>query len=206
MAKTRILIADDHALMRIGLRSMLELQSDMVVVGDAGTGRAAVSLAAQLHPDVVIIDLRMPELDGAEATRQILAADPAVKVIVLSSFGASAEMARALGYGAVGAQLKESPTVELLEAIRKVVRGEGAVADEITKGLAAAAECPLTRRQVDVLKAIARGRSDKEIGRELGISRAAVQKHLASVFERLGASNRAEAVARAFERHLIGAS
>ena len=101
MAKTRILIADDHALMRIGLRSMLELQSDMVVVGDAGTGRAAVSLAAQLHPDVVIIDLRMPELDGAEATRQILAADPAVKVIVLSSFGASAEMARALGYGAV---------------------------------------------------------------------------------------------------------
>ena len=206
MAKTRILIADDHALMRIGLRSMLELQCDMVVVGDAGTGRAAVSLAAQLHPDVVIIDLRMPELDGAEATRQILAADPAVKVIVRSSFGASAEMARALGYGAVGAQLKESPTVELLEAIRKVVRGEGAVADEITKGLAAAAECPLTRRQVDVLKAIARGRSDKEIGRELGISRAAVQKHLASVFERLGASNRAEAVARAFERHLIGAS
>lgn len=206
MAKTRILIADDHALMRIGLRSMLELQSDMVVVGDAGTGRAAVSLAAQLHPDVVIIDLRMPELDGAEATRQILAADPAVKVVVLSSFGASAEMARALGYGAVGAQLKESPTVELLEAIRKVVRGESAVADEIAKGLAAAAECPLTRRQVDVLKAIARGRSDKEIGRELGISRAAVQKHLASVFERLGASNRAEAVARAFERHLIGAS
>ena len=203
MAKTRILIADDHAFMRIGLKSMLELQPDIDVVGEAGSGLEAVAKAASLKPDVVIIDLRMPELDGAEATRRILASDPDVKVIVLTSFGVSAEMARALEYGAVGAQLKESPTDDLLSAIRTVVKGEKAIAGEIRRGIGKLAQVALTERQRQILAKIASGCSDKEIGRLLGISRAGVQKHLAVIFEKIGATNRTEAVALAVRRGII---
>ena len=202
--KTRILLADDHALLRMGLKALLDVQRDMRVVGEAEDGEAAVAAAARLAPDVVVMDLAMPGLDGAEATRRIREARPETRVVLLTAFADSADVGRALAYGARGAQMKGGPAEALLAAIRTVRDGGEAVAPEIARMVA---ETPrpleLTDRQREILSAVARGFTTPDIARILGISQSAVKQHLAHVCEKLGASNRSEAAAIAVRRHLV---
>jgi DNA-binding NarL/FixJ family response regulator len=202
--KVRIMIADDHALMRVGIRSMLESQSNFSVVGECRDGESAVRMAHELNPDVVIMDLMMPKINGAEATEKILANAPAIHVIVLSSFGASSEMARAIHAGAAGALLKESPSDELIKAILTVMDGGSAISREISDYMDTMESQPeFTQRQLDILAAIAAGGTDKTIAAQLGISVAGVRKHLIAVMSKLGATSRTEAVAIALRRRLL---
>ena len=202
--RIRILIADDHALMRVGIRSMLEMQRDMTVVGEAEDGQSAIALAAQLKPDVVVMDLMMPVVSGAEATKRIRDANPQVKIVILSSYGSTVDMARALDYGANGALLKESPSDQLISAIRTVVAGRQSIASDIARTRDDLFKTlQLTEKQLKVLELLTSGLSDKEIGNRLGISRAGVQKHTAALFAKLGAATRAEATKIAYETHLL---
>ena len=204
--KIRILIADDHALMRVGIRSMLEMQRDMTVVGEAEDGQSAVDLAAELDPDVVVMDLMMPVVSGADATRRIREANDRIKIVILTSYGSTLDMARALDYGANGALLKESPSDELISAIRAVVSGETSIAPEIAQTRESLFKSlQLTDKQLLVLKLLTKGLSDKNICRELGISCAGVQKHTSALFAKLGAANRAEATKIAYETRLLTA-
>ena len=204
MKKTRILIADDHMLMRMGLKSMLQYQTDMTVVGEAANGESAVRLAKELLPDVVIMDLMMPVLDGAEATRQILENNPKTKIIILTSFGSSEDMNRALSFGAAGAQIKEAPTDSLIEAIRTVLKGKSAIASEIAHEIEnMAVPISLTDRQRGILQSVARGLTNKEISVQYGLSPISVKKYLSAIFTKIGAANRTEAVTIALRKHLL---
>ena len=200
----RIIIADARALLRVGIRTILEAQSRLSVVGECRDGESAVRMAHELNPDVVIMDLMMPKMNGAEATEKILANAPAIHVIVLSSFGASSEMARAIHAGAAGALLKESPSDELIKTILTVMDGGTAISREISDYMDTMESQPeFTQRQLDILAAIAAGGTDKAIAAQLGISVAGVRKHLIAVMSKLGATSRTEAVAIALRRCLL---
>lgn len=204
MKKTRILIADDHALLRVGLRTMLDTQPDMTVVGEAGNGRDAVSKARELRPDVVVMDLMMPKLDGAEATRQIVEVLPETKVIILTSFGTSADLVRAISNGAAGAQMKGSAIDTVIKAIRTVVAGEKAIADEMQQFLREdSTPSDLSKRQREVLLGVANGQTSDQIADSLGISVSAVKQHITAVCEKLNAASRSEAVTIALRRNLL---
>ena len=202
--KTKVLLADDHALMRMGLKALIDVQPDLKVVGEADDGEAAVRAAAELRPDVVVMDLAMPGVDGAEATKRILDANPDAKIVILTAFADSADVGRALAHGACGAQMKGGPAEGLLDAIRAVRDGGRAVAPEIARMIA---ETPkpieLTDRQKEILSAVARGFTTPDIARLLGISQSAIKQHLAHVCEKLGASNRSEAAAIAIRRQIV---
>jgi len=204
MKKIRILLADDHSLVRIGLKTLLNAQPDFTVVGEASDGDEACALYDRLLPDVVIMDLMMTGTDGAEATRLICESHPGSRIIILTSFSTSADLARALSYGAVGAQLKGSSTEDLLNAVRAVSRGETAIAPEVRKLVRAKEKPPqLTDRQTDILKAVVDGLTTDMIARAQGISSSAVKQHIAHICNKLGAATRAEAVAIALKRHLL---
>jgi NarL family two-component system response regulator LiaR len=176
----------------------------MTVVGEAGNGRDAVSRAKELKPDVVIMDLMMPKLDGAEATRQIVESLPETKVVILTSYGTSVDLVRAISYGAVGAQMKGSPIDAIIKAIRTINSGGKAIAAEILRFLK---EDPtptdLSKRQREVLLGVAGGKTSDQIADELGISVSAVKQHITAACEKLGASSRAEAAAIALKKHLL---
>ena len=202
--KTTILIADDHSIMRMGLKSMLNVQPDMSVVGEAANGRQAVELAATLKPDVVIMDLMMPELDGADATAQIVTANPAVKVIVLTSFGDHTDLLRAIRNGASGIQLKEDDEDLLLGTIRKSVQGDICIPSDLLQRARSPEDTPaLTRKQSEILHYVSRGLTNKDIARLFGITEVGVQKHLKLIFAKVGAANRSEAVTIALRQHLL---
>ena len=204
MKKIKILVADDHALLRVGLNTMLSTQPDMAVVGEAGNGRDAVARAKELKPDVVVMDLMMPKLDGAEATRHIVESLPETKVVILTSYGTSADLVRAIANGAVGAQMKGSPIETLLKAIRTVVSGERAIAAEILRFLREnTTPTDLSKRQQEVLLGVSKGRTSDQIADDLGISASAVKQHITAACEKLGASSRAEAVTIALRRNLL---
>ena len=204
MKKIRILIADDHALLRVGLNTMLNAQPDMAVVGEAGNGHDAVARAKDLKPDVVVMDLLMPRLDGAEATRQIVEALPETKVVILTSYGTSADLVRAIANGAVGAQMKGSPIEAIIKAIRTVHSGGKAIAAEIQRFLKEdSSPADLSKRQREVLLGVANGRTSEQIAADLGISVSAVKQHITAVCEKLNASSRSEAVTIALRRHLL---
>jgi NarL family two-component system response regulator LiaR len=202
--KIHILIADDHALMRVGIRSMLESQSAFDVVGECYDGESAVKMAQEIKPDVIIMDLMMPKMNGAEATKAILESNPEIKIIVLTSFGASVEMAKAIQAGAAGALLKESPSEELIKAIFAVMNGETAIHSEVSEYIGEL-ECQpeLTQRQLEILTAIAAGNTDKAIADEFKISIAGVRKHILAITSKLGACSRTEAVSIALRKHLL---
>lgn len=204
MKNIRVLIADDHSVVRMGLTALLKYQKGITVVGDAQDGAEAAEKAATLKPDVVIMDLMMPGTDGIEGTRRVRAASPESKVLILTTFGTSNEVASALDAGAIGAIMKGADNDELVAAIRKAAVGDGTVSSEIKQSLEIKASIPkLTDRQLEILDWVTRGFSNPDIAKHLGISADAVKQHLNVVFQKLGASSRAEAVAIALREQLL---
>ena len=204
MKKTSILLVDDHAVVRMGLSAIINLQADLKVCGEAENGEAAVRLAAELKPDVVVMDFSLPGMDGAEATAAVLKVSPTSQVLILTSFGTSADLARAMAAGAVGAVTKNLSNDELSSAIRDTARGIQHFSPEIRQTLSEGTDDKaFTKRQMEVLDSITRGLSNDDIALMLGISKSRVKQHLNEVYEKLGASNRAEAVAIAMRRQLL---
>ena len=202
--KIKILIADDHQVVRMGLSSIIAAESDMLLVGEASDGNEAVSLAQKLSPDIVLMDLMMPQKDGAEATAEILAANPGVKILVLTTFGESAEMKRAMDAGASGALIKDAPRNELVAAIRSVMDGKHILSPEIEHALEIRAKRPrLSARQLEVLSYTASGMTSKEISAKMGITHDSVNGHLRAIFAHLNASSRTEALAKAMHLGLL---
>ena len=194
-----VLIADDHPFVRHGLRTFLETLDDVEVVGEAGNGAEAVEQAARLVPDVVLMDLVMPELDGVEATRRIRAESPTTKVIVLTSFDADEQVFPAIKAGAAGYLLKDVRPAELAEAVRKASRGEALLAPSVAAKLmqeVAGDRSPaagLTERELEVLRLIARGLSNKMIARELVVSEKTVKTHVSNILAKLHLTDRTQA-------------
>jgi len=202
--RIRILIADDHAIVRFGLNSLFSAQKDMTVVGQAKNGVEAVRLALSEKPDVVVMDLVMPKKDGAEATAEIKSQCPETKVILLTSFGTYEGVIRALQAGADGAILKTAEDETLVPTIRRVCRGERVISAEIRRQMAENPTLPdLTQRQLDILDGLTRGLSNNDIAKLLGISAPMVRDHLDVIFGKIGAANRTEAVAIALKKHLL---
>jgi DNA-binding NarL/FixJ family response regulator len=213
----KVLVADDHELMRDGLRGMLNAQEDMEVVGEAEDGAQAVDEAIRLNPNVVIMDIRMPRLDGIEATRRLTAqGEHAPRVLVLTTFDLDEYVYEALRAGASGFMLKDAPPRQLAEAVRTVAAGESLLAPAITKRLieryvsrqpadAVRRErfAELTDRELDVLKLLTRGLSNMEIGKHLFLSEATVKTHVTRVLSKLGVRDRVQAVVLAYETGLI---
>ena len=202
-SKTRILIVDDHALLRRGLADLLRYAQDLAVVGEASDGEAAVAAATELKPDVVIMDLVMPVMDGVEATRRIKAVQPEAKILILTTFGTSVDVARAIAAGASGAIMKDASMEEQLTAIRTVASGGKVLSPEIAKAVQEEPLPEFTKRQLVILESAARGLTNKDIATMLEISVDAVKQHLAAICAKLGAANRVEAIAIALRKHLL---
>ena len=203
----RVVIVDDHPVVRAGLQGMLEPESDIEVVAEATDGREAVSLVGRLKPDVVLMDLQMPELDGVAATQQIRDAYPETKVLVLTTYDTDADITRAINAGATGFLLKDAPRQELFQAIRAAARGESvltpAVASRLMSKMRGPAEESLSTREIEVLTQVADGKSNKLIANQLFISEATVKTHLVHIFGKLGVDDRTAAVTTALERGII---
>ena len=200
----RILIADDHLIVRTGLAALLGTEKDMEVVGQAKNGIEAVREAVRLKPDIVIMDLMMPKMDGVAATAEITSKSPETRVILLTTFGTSDGIAHALASGAKGAILKNADNAELARAIRKVARGGEFISSDIQQQLAADPPIPqLTPRQREILASMVRGLTDRDIANQLGIRQDGVNDHVRAILQKIGAANRTEAVAIALRKHLL---
>ena len=202
--KIKVLIADDHTIVRAGLTALLGTEKDIEVVGEAKNGAEAVSNAVELHPDVVIMDLMMPKMDGVEATKELLRKAPSVKTILLTTYGTSDGIAHALRAGARGAVLKNADNSELAKAIRIVAQGGDYISPDIRQQLAADPPVPdLTPRQSEILESMVRGLTDRDIAALLGLSPESVSEHVGAIRQKIGASNRTEAVAIAMRKYLL---
>ncbi len=207
MSRIRLLIADDHPVVRAGLQGMFASQPDFEIVGEASNGAQAVALTVQLHPDVVIMDLRMAHMDGATATEQIRKQYPRLPVLVLTTYESNADILRAIEAGATGYLLKDAPREQLFAAIRSVAQGQSALAPEIATRLLQQMRMPaaetLSDREVEVLTQVAHGASNKEAARSLHISEATIKSHLIRIFSKLGVVDRTAAVTVALERGIL---
>jgi len=218
----RVMLADDQALVRGGLRKIVDTEADMHVVGEAEDGLDAVDAAARSKPDVAVVDIRMPRLDGIEATRRILAADPSgVRVLILTTFGLDDYVYEALRAGASGFMLKDSPPEDLVAGIRLIASGAALLDPAVTKsvieeftrrspsapegGPSAAVAGELTAREREVLDLLTRGKSNAEIAGELVLTEATVKTHVAHVLMKLGVRDRVQAVIYAYEAGLVRA-
>jgi DNA-binding NarL/FixJ family response regulator len=220
----RILIVDDQPLLRTGFRLILEEEADLEVVGEASDGQEAIERAAELRPDVVLMDIRMPRLDGVEATRQLVRAanlaegPPTLHVLVLTTFDLDEYVVQALRAGASGFLLKDAPAEDLIAAIRAVAAGDAVVAPSVTRRLVDRLAQPvvppaepspilgtLTDRELDVLRLMARAMSNGEIALELGVSETTVKTHVGHVLGKLGLRDRVQAVVLAYESGLVRA-
>jgi DNA-binding NarL/FixJ family response regulator len=210
----RVLVADDQSMVRAGFRMLLDGEPDIEVVAEASNGREAVDLASRVAPTVILMDIRMPELDGLEATRRILAADTAARVLILTTFDLDEYVYEALRAGASGFVLKDDPPEQLIAAIRTVARGDALLSPAVTKRvikrfsrLPRPAPPPeiqeLTDRELDVLRLLARGLSNAEIGQELYIGETTVKTHITHIFQKLGVRDRVQAVVLAHETGLF---
>ena len=205
--RVRIVVADDHPVVRDGLRGMLDGQPDLEVVGEAGDGLAAVAEVGRHTPDVVLMDLRMPRLDGVQAIARITAEHPGVRVLVLTTYDADHDIVRAVEAGATGILVKDAPREELFRAVRAAARGEPVLAPAVTARLLGRLRGPQpeapTDRELEVLELVARGLTNRAIGRRLAISEATVKTHLVHLFPKLGVADRTAAVTVALDRGLI---
>jgi DNA-binding NarL/FixJ family response regulator len=207
MDKIRILITDDHPVVREGLSGMLAGQSDFEVIGLAADGDTAVKMHGSLAPDVTLMDLRMPGLDGVGAIKAIKAQQPSSRIIVLTTYDSDADILRAIEAGATGYLLKDTPREELFRAIRAAARGDSvlapAVAARLMTRMRAPAEENLSAREIEVLQLVAKGASNEEIGKSLHISTATVKTHLIHIYGKLGVDDRTAAVTTALEKGII---
>jgi NarL family two-component system response regulator LiaR len=203
----RVLIADDHYVVRQGLAALLLPRNGMEVVGEAATGREAVELARTLQPDVILMDMVMPEMDGPTAIALIKQENPKARILVLTSFGESKQISAAVQAGALGYLLKDSSPDDLLHAIRSVYRGNLVLPQDLAVKLMlpqpAASVDQLTERETDVLRLLAQGQSNQEIARNLSISDTTVRSHVSIILMKLGVSNRTQAALVARERRLF---
>ena len=215
----RVLLVDDQSLLRMGFRLILEAEPDIEVVGEAGDGASGVSMASALHPDVVLMDVRMPGMDGIKATASIIEAGPASKVLILTTFDLDQYVFAGLKAGASGFMLKDAPPAELLAAIRTVAAGEAVLAPTATRRLIdqfapllpdpgkqqdrAAMLSKLTDRERTVFAELATGRSNREIATELHLSEGTVKIHVGRILTKLGLRDRVQAVVLAYESGLI---
>jgi DNA-binding NarL/FixJ family response regulator len=214
---TTVLIADDQALVRVGLRKVLESEPDMTVVGESEDGEQAVSAARSLRPDVILMDIRMPALDGIEATRRITAAWPGARVLILTTFGLDTYVYESLRAGASGFMLKDAPPEEIAAAVRVVAGGDALLAPAVTRSVIEefarlpTSEPPsrppaldeLTAREREVFTLLVRGMSNPEICHELVISEATAKTHVARILQKLGLRDRVQAVIFAYEAGLV---
>jgi DNA-binding NarL/FixJ family response regulator len=216
---TTVLIADDQALVRVGLRKILESEPEMTVVGEAGDGEDAVAEVRRLRPDVALMDIRMPVLDGIEATRRIVAAQPSTRVLVLTTFGLDGYVYDSLRAGASGFMLKDAPPEELVGAVRIVANGEALLAPAVTRAVIeefarqtptpapqpepSAAVAELTPREREVLDLLARGLSNPEICAELVISEATAKTHVARILQKLDLRDRVQVVVLAHQTGML---
>ncbi|HEY4457989.1 MAG TPA: response regulator transcription factor [Pseudonocardiaceae bacterium] len=204
----RVLLVDDHPVVRTGVRGMLAAEPDIEVVGEAGSGIDAVTSAAALRPDVVLMDLRMPDLDGVAATGRILAENDAIRVVVLTTYETDKDILRAVEAGAAGYLLKDASPDELSRAIRAAARGETVLAPPVAARLVRSVRrpsvsVPLSAREVEVLRLVGRGLTNAEIGRQLYIGEATVKTHLLRAFTKLGVSDRTAAVTTAMAQGVL---
>lgn len=205
--RIRLLIADDHPVVRGGLQGMLAAEPDFEVVGEAETGAQAVEMTERLGPDVVLMDLRMPEMDGVSAIKRIREIRPATRALVLTTYDSDADILPAIEAGATGYLLKDAPREDLFRAIRAAARGESvlapAVAARLMGRMRARGEEALSAREIEVLALVARGHNNKAIGRDLHVSEATVKTHLLHIFGKLGVDDRTAAVTVALERGIL---
>jgi len=203
----RIVIADDHPIFRAGLQGLLSAQEDFEVVGEAANGREAVAIVRHAHPQVLLLDLQMPELDGLGAIREIRTVAPDTRVLVLTTYDSDADILRAVEAGATGYLLKDTPREDLFKAIRATARGDSVLSPSVASKLIGRARGPVERslsaREIEVLTLVARGVSNKIIGKDLRISEATVKTHLLHIFAKLGAGNRSQAVVIAYEAGVV---
>jgi two-component system, NarL family, response regulator LiaR len=208
---TRVCIADDHAIVRQGIRALIETEPDMEVAGEAANGAEAVVLAKALHPDVILMDIVMPRKDGIQATREIREQDPAARILVLTSFAEDEKVFPAIKAGAVGYLLKDSTPLELLRAIRDVAQGKAslhpAIALKMLRELSQPASLPptrepLTARELDVLRLVAQGMSNQEVASTLVISHRTVASHLSNIMAKLHLASRTQAALYALHEGL----
>ena len=209
----KILIADDHLIIRQGLRLILETENDFEIVGEASDGAEAVSLCKKLKPDMVLMDLRMPNMDGLTAIEKLRVDQPQIAVVILTTFNEDDLMLRGLRAGARGYLLKDTDRATLFNTIRAAARGETLLKPEIMARVLSQAHAPksetsepinLTDRELEVLASVARGERSKEIASHLGISERTVKAHLASIYNKLGVDSRAAAIAVAAQMGLLG--
>jgi len=211
----RVLVVDDQAMVRAGFRLLLADEPDIEVVAEAGNGLEAVVEAARCHPHVVLMDIRMPELDGLEATRRILAADPTSRILILTTFDLDEYVYRALQAGASGFVLKDDPPEQLIAAVRTVAGGDALLSPSVTRRVIAqftrAHQQPpkavesLTPRELDVFRLITKGYSNSEIGAELFISETTVKTHVTRLLQKLDLRDRAQAIVLAYQTGLFEA-
>ncbi|EAR24729.1 two-component response regulator [marine actinobacterium PHSC20C1] len=203
----RVVVADDHPVVRSGIVGLLSSADDIDVVGEAGDGAEAVAIATRLSPDVVLMDLRMPGVDGAQATAQIVAARPDVRVLILTTYESDENILTAIEAGASGYLLKAAPQDEILAGLRSVARGEVALAPSIAallvKRMREPARVALSERETQVLALVAEGNSNRAIAAALFVSEATVKTHLIHVFEKLDVKDRTRAVTKAMELGLL---
>src|SRR5688500_5143560 len=213
----RTLVVDDQSMVRAGLRMLLAEEPDIEVVAEAGNGLDAIAQAARFRPEVILMDIRMPELDGLEATRRILAADPEVRVLILTTFNLDDYVYEALRAGASGFVLKDDPPEQLIAAVRTVAAGDALLSPGVTRSVishftrqrrqaAPASVQTLTERELDVLRLITRGYSNAEIGKELFISDTTVKTHVTRVLQKLEVRDRAQAIVMAYQCALFDGS
>jgi DNA-binding NarL/FixJ family response regulator len=211
MSRIRIVLADDHPVVRAGISGLLATQPDFEVVGDASNGREALALVQSLHPDVLLVDLRMPEVDGVATIRAVHAERPGAEkppnILVLTTYDTDADILRAVEAGATGYLLKDSPPDELFRAVRATARGESVLSPTVASRLVGrtrkAEPDTLSAREIEVLTLVAKGTINKIIAKELLISEATVKTHLLHIFAKLGVDDRTRAVTVALERGII---
>ena len=201
--KIRIMLVEDHILMRIGLVSATRIEPDMTVVAEVDDGRKAVENFRKHKPDVILLDLRLPGMDGLQVIKALRQESPDVRIVVLSSYGGGDDVTRAIQAGASGYVLKSMPLQQVLEAVRVVHLGGQYIPREIASRLSQRLHSEMSARELEVLRLISQGRSNKEIATELKIVEGTVKAHLTNIFAKLGAADRTQAITMAMRRQII---